>query len=356
MIEESSNKPTPPLPLVHLRWLWSATLVGAAAGAILWVAMVAFMLVLNRTAWLLHMHLFWIWGGMLLLCLCGSGVLLGQGIAGLVSWSFRTEDPDHGIARFSGAFGLSACASLATSCLFLIAWKILPHAAGFALAWPIAAASFHVLLLAVATPWFFFLKRARRLLAVDQGAIGTLLSLLVHEARVTVRSQVPRILIILHGNALGLSLWLSGLLKFLEFHRMQDGFISLLQLVVFFAINILHLWLARSAFLAHLRHRVAWHLSPHLGSFAQDLPKPPPEFLKLFHPSETLSRWIRLPWNFLAHPFHLIIDRWEDWSHDSDPAERLRKLLSQDVPGIALPLLLALLQIAVALVPLLTLR
>jgi hypothetical protein len=93
-----------------------------------------------------------------------------------------------------------------------------------------------------------------------------------------------------------------------------------------------------------------------LGSFAKDLSLPPQELLKLFSPPDSLSVWIRTPWEFLARPFRPIIDHWEEWNRAVDPVAYLRRLLAQDAPGTLTSFLLALLQVAAVLVPLLTLR
>jgi hypothetical protein len=343
---------TPP-SLARLRWLWIASFAGALAGAVIW-GVLAFALTFlpGLRTWIFHSHnILWM-ASLLFLCLASLGFLIGQTISGLWIWTVRVSDSKQDTARFGLTVGLSAAAALSATSLFLLSWKLLPHSAWLALIWPLAAAMLQLLLLGAGTPWLIMLSKIANKLEDEKGPVGNLIALTFEEIKLSIRGQIPRILIALHGSALAFSLWLSPLLKELDSHKIHHPWISLLQLVVLSTLTLGHLWFAHSAILAGIRNRISYHITPHLAKLSAQIPSPPPELMRWFRPAKTLAPWIRLPWGFVIKRLAAIVDRWEEWSSAANPTERLREFLADEAPTLTLPILVAILQILVSLIPL----
>lgn len=342
--------------LVHrLRWLWLGSLLGGVAG----LSLSALVLVLlNRIPipglqdWLFGSTT-WLGIGLLTFgWVTGLGILSAQCMVGLFFWTRgrKAEDPASGLA---GTLGFSAAAALASSALFLIGWKSLPHAPVLAMIWPPVAVLLQLSLLGAGTPWLLLLASLLRRIPSRQHQLGQLLHTLVEQIRETVRTQLPRFLIGLHATGIAFTLWFSALLQTLDFRKTHSILLSLLQLVVLMALALGHLWLARSALLASLRNALAQHIAAPLSKVAGKLPTPPAEILSLFRPPATLTPWLRLPWSFMAGRLSTIIDRWDEWTQDANPSERLRGFLATEAPGLIGPILLAGLQLLVVILPLL---
>jgi hypothetical protein len=338
----------------RLRWLWVLTLVGGLCGFAFGITIFLALRTLPipglhdwflRSFSLIGMSLLFIgW-------LTGLGLLVAQSVTGLLFWSGRLKQEDDPVAQLSGTIGFSACAALASSAIFLLSWKAVPHAPYLALGWPIVASLLQLLLIGAGTPWLFLLAKASQLLSLQGGAIGAILRTLFEQIRATVKGQLPRALIALHATGLSFALWISPIAQGLEFRNTHHPLISLLQAIVLLILFLGHLWLARSALLASLRNGIALRISAPMAQLSHHLPSPPPEILQLFRPPQTLTPWLRLPWRFLADRFSPIIDRWEEWTQASHPAERLREFLSTEVPGLTGPILLAIFQILTAMLP-----
>lgn len=337
-----------------LRWLWILSALGGGLGfgcAILIFLALRTLPIPGLHDWFLHS--FSLIGLSLLFIgwLTGLGLLLTHAVTGLFLWTRNSKQGNDPVSAFSGMLGFSACAALASSALFLLTWRTVPHAPYLALGWPIIASILQLTLMAAATPCFFLIVQADRFLARQDGTFASLLRTILEQSRGTVRSQLPRILIALHATGLSLALWISPIAKSLEFRNTHHILINLLQALVLILLVAGHLWLARSALLAALRNNIAQRISQPMTQLAQHLPAPPKEILQLFNPPKELSILIRLPWSLVAGRFSPIIDRWSEWTQDKQPAEKLREFLSTEVPGLTGPILLALLQILVALVP-----
>jgi hypothetical protein len=338
----------------RLKWLWITTvlggLLGFATGIMVFLAL--------RTLPIPGLHEWFLRSfsliGLSLLFigwLTGLGFLVAQSITGLLFWSGRLKEEDDPVARLSGTIGFSACASLASSAAFLLSWKAVPHAPYLALGWPIVASLLQLFLLGAGTPWLLVIAKASQRLSLQGGAIGPLLHTIFEQIRMTVKQQLPRVLIALHATGLSFALWISPIAQSLEFRNTHHPLISLLQGLVLVILFLGHLWLARSALLASLRNGIAQRVAAPLAQLAHRLPSPPPEILQLFRPPQALTPWLRLPWTLLANRFSPIIDRWEEWTQATHPAERLREFLSTEVPGLTGPVILAILQILTALLP-----
>lgn len=344
--------PTSLLP--RLSWLWIGSLLGGLAGlalAILCIVLLRALPIPGLQAWIFGSTT-WIGIGLLLLgWLTSLGILLTQCTLGLMFWTRgkKEEDPASGLA---GTLGFSAATALASSALFLIAWKSIPHAPFLAMIWPPVAVGLQLSLLGAGTPWLLLLASLLRRLPSRQQQFGQLLHTLIEQVRATVRTQLPRFLIALHATGISFALWLSPLLQTSDFRKTHHILISLLQAVVLLILTLGHLWLARSALLASLRNGLAQHISVPMSKIANRLPVPPAEILLLFRPPATLTPWLRLPWSLAARRFSTVIDRWDEWTQATNPAERLREFLSTEVPGYTGPILLAGLQILTALLPL----
>lgn len=353
MNDELRDAPLAPPSFARLRWLWIFSFAGALVGSILWGALTfALTFLPGLRTWIFHSHdILWM-ASLLFLCLSSLGFLIGQTIAGLWIWTIRASDPKQDTARFGLTVGLSAAAALSATSLFLLSWKFLPHSAWLALIWPLAAAILQLLLLGAGTPWLMALNKIASKLEEETGPAGQLIALAFEEIQLSIRGQIPRILIALHGSALAFSLWLSPLLKELDSHKIHHPWISLLQLVVLSTLVLGHLWLAHSAILAGIRNRISHHITPHLAKLSSQIPTPPPELLCWLRPAKTLAPWIRIPWGFVLRRLGAIVDRWDEWTTAANPTERLREFLSDDVPSLVLPILVAVLQILIALLPL----
>lgn len=342
--------------LVHrLRWLWLGSLLGGLSG----LSLSLLVLVLLRRLpipglqdWLFGSTT-WLGIGLLTFgWITGLGILSAQCLVGMFFWirGRKAEDPASGLA---GILGFSAAAALASSALFLIGWKSLSHAPILAMIWPPIAVLLQMSLLGAGTPWLLLLASLLRRLPSRQQQLGHLLHTLIEQIRETVRTQLPRFLIGLHATGIALTLWISTLLQTSEFRKTHHILLSLLQLVVLLILALGHLWLARSALLASLRNSLAQHIAAPLSKVAGKLPTPPAEILLLFRPPATLTPWLRLPWSFLASRFSTVIDRWDEWTQDANPTERLREFLATEAPSLTGPILLAGLQLLVVILPLL---
>lgn len=339
----------------RLRWLWLASLLGSFAGlslSVLALALLRQLPIPGLQTWLFGSTT-WLGIGLLTIgWLVGLGTLSAQCIVGLVYWTRgrKAEDPASGLA---GTLGFSAAAALASSALFLIGWKSLPHAPFLAMIWPPVAVLLQMSLLGAGTPWLLLLTSLLQRLPSRQQQLGQLLHTLVEQIRETVRTQLPRFLIGLHATGIAFALWFSTLLQTSDFRKTHHILLSFLQLVVLSILTLGHLWLARSALLASLRNALARHIAAPLSKVAGKLPTPPSEILFLFRPPATLTPWLRLPWSYLARRFSSIIDRWEEWTQDANPTERLREFLATEAPSLTGPILLAGLQLLVVILPLL---
>ncbi len=242
--------PTSLLP--RLSWLWIGSLLGGLAGlalAILCIVLFRALPIPGLQAWIFGSTT-WIGIGLLLLgWLTSLGILLTQCTLGLMFWTRgkKEEDPASGLA---GTLGFSAATALASSALFLIAWKSIPHAPFLAMIWPPVAVGLQLSLLGAGTPWLLLLASLLRRLPSRQQQFGQLLHTLIEQVRATVRTQLPRFLIALHATGISFALWLSPLLQTSDFRKTHHILISLLQAVVLLILTLGHLWLARSALLA----------------------------------------------------------------------------------------------------------
>lgn len=338
----------------RLLWLWIGSLLGGLAGlgcALLFLLALRYLPIPGLRDWILGSSRLLGVGILIVGWLMSLGILLAQSGLGLLFW-VRGRSGHDNASGFAGTIAFSAIASLGSAALFLILWKQLPYAPLLALTWPTLAVLLQSFLLGLGTPWLLLLEQLISRVPIGGNGFPALLLTLIEQVREAVRSQLPRVLLALHGSALALILWITPLLQSPEFRKTHHVLFLILQLMVVLGLGAGHLWLARSALLATLRNALIEHLATPLARIGNRLPTPPQELLRLFRPPVQLTPWIRWPWNWMASRFLPMIDHWEDWTRAEAPAEKLREYLATEVPTLTGPILLALLQILVILLPL----